>query len=532
MSRRHTPNRDHRKPLRTLGTTLVLLISLGAALPAGVWAQDASISEQAIDQQWQLLTYRDANMETQTVPAGVGAIVHLYLNDAFGEAACSSFEGNYQRPGGESLYIDPGAIDRFSCDPASQAFDEVFYQDLTETAAVRVSDSIMTLFNSTLEPLMTLTRATIDADPTVARWDLARLGAADGSIEPVLQGLGPWVDFTTGGRVVGDTGCGMFLGSYEISDGTMRISDVASRLEGCTESALRQAEQMVATLDDISDFEVLPAGMALRDADGTLRLAFTPEIDLAAITWTPIEILDAQGEVLYDETRLNTSGVKFFGGKAEGRSICGAFSGRSLSSGLALSTTGDLKRSGRCSKKSQPVEDAFIAALERTSSQALRGSELELKDVDGMTLMRLLPQEELVGPTWVVTALNSTPGKTKVKKVAPLPDTQLTASFEDVAVSVLGDTGAVDRSGTSNFFIAAYRTPAAMSIDIYDISVEGRACASSKRASSPVCQQEGLYESLLDLADGYIVRAGELRLVQGSRGLIWFAPQAEEALTP
>ena len=529
---RYLSRLDHHPLTRVVGTMLALLVSLSVAAPSAVGAQDGAISDQAVEQRWQLLTYRDPDGTTQPAPAGVGATLQLFAGSAFGEAACSTYESSYSREA-QNIFIDPPSVEPFDCDPASEAFDEAFYQNLANATSVGLSESgsIMTLRNNIDEPLMTFTRAVIDDDPTVARWELARIGAADGAIEPVIAGLDPWIEFLRGGRLVGNTGCGSFLGSYQVNDGTMRIGDVAYRLEGCTESARQQAEAMVAAFDSITDFAVLPAGMALRDEAGTTRLALVPAIDLAARTWTPVAIFDDLGETLYDEERLSTSAVKFQGPSAEGRTICRPFEGDSLSSGLALSTA-NLSLAGTPCKKGdlQDVEDAFMRALQETSSQALRGSELELKDVNGLTLMRLLPQAELVGTTWVVTDLNRTPKRAKPARREPIPETTITATFEDIVETVSGDTGATAGSG-ANFYVAGYRTPAAARIIIEDVTVEGRACNGNK-AGSPACQQQGLYLTLLQAADSYIVQEGELRLLQGQAPLIWFVPEAVQAPTP
>ncbi len=527
MSRRHTSSRDLHLT-RVLGIALILLVVLAATLPVVAVAQDAKIRDQDVQQRWQLLTYRDANGKTESVPAGVGATLQLFSNSAFGEAACSTYDSRYTRSR-ETLFIDPPDIEHFECDPASQAFDDAFYQNLADTASITVSDSILTLHDSSLTELMTLTRAVIDDDPTVAHWDLARIGTAEGSIEPVIQGLESWVEFLRGGRLVGNTGCGSFLGSYTINDSTMSISDVAYRLESCTDSARRQAEQVIGTLDEITDFEVLPAGLALRDENGTMRLALAPTLDLGERTWTPIEILGDKGDTLYDADRLNTSAVKFFGKKAEGRSICGSFSGKGLTSGLALSAT-DIELTGKpCPKKgdSRAVESAFIGALREASSHALRGSELELKDVDGNTLMRLQPQAELVGPTWVVSLMDLTPNAAKKTKRAPKGATPLTATFEEIGV-VLGDTGAADGRG-SNVYLASYNTPAASTIRIWDVDIDGRACA-GKKARSAACQQQKRFLDLLQSADGYIPRETDLRLLKGARPIIWFVPAVLEVV--
>ncbi len=243
----------------------------------------------------------------------------------------------------------------------------------------------------------------------------------------------------------------------------------------------------MGTFPDITDFEVLPAGMALDDEAGRTRLALVPAIDLAARTWTPTEILDANGDVAFDAASLATSSVKFQGRSTEGHTACGAFDGAGLSSGLALSTS-DLTLQGKpCAKKSplREVERAFLAALENTSSQALRGSELELKDVDGVTLMRLQPQADLVGTTWVVTHLNANL-RGKARQVEVVPDTVITATFDDFG-SVIGDTGA-----GSDYYTAGYRSPAASSIVIEDVDVDSTFCT-GKRAQKRACKQEALF---------------------------------------
>ncbi len=223
MSRRHTTIRDQQRSSRDLGAALVLLVCLAIALPGVTVAQDTSFTDQQVNQRWQLLSYRDSEGDIQTVPAGIGTTLQLWAGSASGEAACSTFESSFNASAPPTIYIDPPTIQRFSCDPASEAFDETFYQNLAATTSADVTDSIMTLRNEIDEPLMTFTRAVIDQDPTVARWELARIGSADGTIEPVIQGLDPWLEFLRGGHVVGSTGCGSFLGSYQLLDGTMRI---------------------------------------------------------------------------------------------------------------------------------------------------------------------------------------------------------------------------------------------------------------------------------------------------------------------
>lgn len=520
MTRQHLLPAGPRRALRLLAGVVAVALVLTATLPLSTLAQDETAA-QRIERKWQLLEYRDVNGDLQLVPPGIGVTALLFAGAVAGEAACSSYESSYTLAK-ESLLVNAPTIDPRGCDAASQAIDDAFYQGLADTRVWSTSGSILTLKDEIGEVVMTLTRAQLPLDPTLARWELARIGAADGSIAPVIQGVDPWIEFLRGGRIVGSTGCGSFLGSYTTNGSTMRISDVDSRLTDCTAALQQQGSEIIATLAAITDFDVLPAGLVLEDAAGTTRLALVPAIDLGRRTWTPTEVLDGDGNAVFGSDRLNTSAVRFAGTIADGRSICRGFKGGSLRSGLAISAFDLRAAAGSCSTaskdgipSSQEVEDAFLGALQRASSHALRGDELELMDVEGRPVLRLAPQSELIGPTWVVAQLDVTPNAKKQKLRPPQGDAPLTATFEDIGI-VQGETGAND-------YIADYVTPGAAQIEISGADAFGRACG-GKRASTPPCKQEAAFLGLLESADSFIVRPEDLRLFRGTRPVIRFVP--------
>lgn len=532
MSRRHTSSPAITSLTRIVGVALVLALVIASALPVAA-AQKVTFSDQDVERPWQLLTYLSPQTddEPEPVPAGVSATVQMFSGSASGEAACSTFEAEYGRQE-DSLAFDPPEIEAFECDPVLQPFEDTFYRHLANVASFELdeSKSILMLNDVVGDKLMTLTRAVINDDPTVARWKVARIGAADGTIEEVIGGLEPWVEFLRGGRLVGFSGCGSFLGSYVINDGTIAVSDVASRLESCPEAARKQAESIIATLDEVTDFEVLPAGLVLKDGAGRTRLATTPDIELGRRTWTPIAIYDTDGVSLWPEPRrLSTSAVKFVRDATEGRTICQVFDGEGLRTGLALSVSAIRLQGDVCPKANpknekavpqQRIEDDFIEALEATASHALRGSELELKDVSGRTLMRLLPQAPLTGTTWAVQFLGG-------GRKAPSGDDPLTATFEETEV-VQGETGAATNT-TDNFYIGAFRTPKAARIDISDVDIIGRACNTRKKAATAECKQEKRFVALLQQADSYVVRDTGLRLLAGTRQVMVLKPEVLES---
>jgi heat shock protein HslJ len=454
-----------------------------------------------------------------------------------GDGACSSFEAGYTLAD-QTVIVDPPRIDARGCDDAAQAIDDAFYQGLADTQkwSTRGSGSILILQDVIDEPVMRLTRAKLPSDPTLARWDLARLGAADGSIEPVLAGTEPWLEFLRGGRVVGSTGCGSFVGSWTSNDTTITLRDVDARLRDCNEATRDQAERILATFAEVTDFEVRPAGLVLEDAGGLTRMALVPAIDLGRRTWTPTEVLGEDGKAVIGADRLVTSAVRFSGSKADGRSICRGFEADSVRAGLALSVFPPTFPSGVVCPKPKPgeekmsnqeVEDAYLGALQRAASHALRGDDLELLDVEGAPVMRLVPQAELVGPTWVLTELDITPTAGKSKLRPPSGSEPLTAIFDDAEFGfVTGQTGVTDYFGN-------YATPGAGQISISSIETFG---GCSRRAlSKPPCQQQELFLELLQSADSFIVEPDRLRLFKGTRPVLSFAPSQtlpETAATP
>ena len=233
---------------------------------------------------------------------------------------------------------------------------------------------------------------------------------------------------------------------------------------------------------------------------------------------------DARGNALAEGADLSTSAVKLQAQNADGGSICRPFTARGLRSGLALNIS-DLKYAVKksCPKPKNDnaldrrgIEQAFVGALQATASHALRGSQLELKDVAGNTLMLLEPQADLIGPTWVVEWLGR--GKDEVKGDEPL-----TATFTDAGL-VIGSTG-VRRNGSANSYIADFALKQATRIDIAEVATLSGVCSGAKQKKKADCKQDKLFMDLLQQVDRYIARDTDLRLYRGTDVVMSLVPQ-------
>lgn len=505
---------------------VVLAGSLVVSLP--VAAQD-EFDPDRLEWEWQLLETYEGGTPTP-VPAGIGITALLYRGTLNVEGACSTARGEFSLQE-DSIQIFPPQVETRGCDPGTQAVDDAFYAGLQRVSTWRASGgcegndvacrpSTLTLLDAVGDPVMTLTGATLPPDPGLSRWNLGRIGDAEGNIGPIITGPEPWIEFQRGGHVVGDSGCGSFIGDYTIIGGTVSIGDIVTQAPDCPEAVRDQADTITDTLGDVTDFEVLPAGLVLRDGSGLTRLAFVPALDLANRTWTPFEIM-RDGKALEDgAARLSTSAVRFAGRQADGRSVCRGFKGRTLSSGMARTVEVAPLEGTRCPKGDFPykaVEDAFLETLARTASHALRGEELVLMNVSGDIIARLAPQADLAGPTWVVSKLDATPDARKARPRDPV-DPAPTIEFSDAAIGILsGETGVRP-------YNASYDQPGAGQIRISEPEVSGPGCG-RRAARTPPCAQERLFLSLLARANTVVVRPDELRLLEGERIILRFMPE-------
>jgi heat shock protein HslJ len=541
MSRRYAPRIESRRPFRQIGVAIAAVVILAALLPGASLAQPGTVRPDDIEIRWQLLEYRDANGKLTAVPPGISVTFLPFGGVLQGNGACSTYETTYTQTA-NAINIETPQIDAVPCDSSAQAVDDAFYKALAGASGKSLEGDILRLYGVTDEPLLTLTAATIPFDPTIAPWELARIGDPDGGIETITVGA-PTMEFLRGGgsgdqlsgHVVGSTGCGTFLGSFRTNDSSMRITDVAYRPSSCTEALAEQAQGFIDTFDTITDFQILPAGLTLEDANGRARLAFSPSIELGEDVWTPTEILAPSGEALdLTPVQLSTSAVQFFGGQVQGRTYCRPFDGSSLGAALALSVF-KLSPLGKCGRNESGkiIDAAFLDALKATASQALRGDELELLDRTGAVRMRLLRQAPLEGPTWILWKMDQKPkAKGGVREVLPETPTPITATFTDIGGVVKGDTGAATAISTNDYF--ANFTARAAVIEIGTLNVNGRAC----KKRSPMCAQQNIFKSLMESATGYISRGTNLQLLQGQTTVLWFcnptqpSPECPTSLTP
>ena len=500
-----------RRPLATTAIALTLLATAIAPTTVAAQADRAAIE----GPQWQLVTYRDESGELPLVPPGIGVTMVLFSGSVFGEGACSDYKGDYSLAG-QDLQIFPPDVTPRSCDPATQRVDDAFYAALAGTGNFSIDGSALQLNDIAGDTVATFTEARVPADPTIAPWRLERIAGADGSSDRVIEGSLPTFRFLPGGRLIGDTGCGSFLGSWETLDSQMIISDVAFRLQNCTNDLDAQANVILSTLQEITDFTVRPAGLSLEDNADTARLALVPDIKLADRNWGPIATFDGDGEVALTSAQLPTASVRFSRNSVTGRTPCPRdYVGGNQRSGLAV-TIFDLTPDSEGCRRLK-IERSFLASLGRVASHALRGDELELLDVDGRPVVRLVAQPGLRDVPWRVVQLDSAPGARRARLRAPAGGAELTADF--------GESGLLTGTTGRTTFDGFYDESGGATIEVTETRASISGCTGGNRRK-PECRVENGFLNLLKDVDGYEIRTADSQLVllNGQRHSIVLEP--------
>jgi heat shock protein HslJ len=473
---------------------------------------------------WQLVEVA-ADEGLALIPPGVIAEV-LFWNGGveIGDGGCGTpYSTAYQltrkgkkrslTSGGLSVEaVEPSGA---ACDPAAGQVQDALLTSLPRAARWGVEGEALLLSDKKGVPLLRFTSAEVPQDVTIATWSMARSAGPGGALAPLAEGTEASVTFLPGGRVVGETGCGAFLGSY-VADGTdISLSSIGSRPHDCPAEREAQAATILDALGAASSFDVRPAGMTLLDEAGTTRLSLTPTVPLGERNWIPTELLGAEGEVLASGEALATSVIHLTEGTADGRTPCGPFTATALRSGLAVSVFDLKKPKGSC--KARTVEKLYLTALAEVASQALRGSRLELLDKDGETLVRLVPQPDLVGPQWVLTHLDVANPRQAPRLEPPLEGTVLTSTFDEDGF-VSGSTGCNDYGAG---YVASAGSATSLSIAEY--------LQDPKSCRTQVARQEALFAQRLREADGFLIVGDQLRLLRGTRVIAQYARAQAEA---
>ena len=132
--------------------TILLAITMGAALPAATAAQDEALSPEGTD--WRLSSYL-AGGEVTAVPFGISASLLLEGGQASGSGGCNTFSGTYQLDGSSLTFSEEFATTLKLCAEDVQAVEDAYLSALPAVAGWSVAGDVLQLSDSFGATLLT-----------------------------------------------------------------------------------------------------------------------------------------------------------------------------------------------------------------------------------------------------------------------------------------------------------------------------------------------------------------------------------------
>jgi heat shock protein HslJ len=213
-------------------------------------------------------------------------------------------------------------------------------------------------------------------------WQLAEYATEGGAAVPVPALVAATATFADG-TVSGNGGCNSFNASYTLDGSSIEIGEVASTLIACEGPAGTVETAFFATFPKMTDVTVTGETLELTGDGGKLILRFTvaETAELVGTEWVATGINNGVGGV--ESVAATPAVTATFGedGTVTGNGGCNNFNGTYEVDGTSISFGPIASTKMACDVLEQ--ESAFFAALAASTTYAINGETLELRDADG-----------------------------------------------------------------------------------------------------------------------------------------------------
>ncbi|MDG6249693.1 META domain-containing protein [Methanocalculus sp.] len=209
-----------------------------------------------------------------------------------GTAGCNLYFGSYTLDEYRIAVEGIGSTEMY-CGEAGVMEQELLYLTLLgEAASVRIDGDTLTLSDADGVPSLIFAKVPekvpIAAALPGTAWELGTIGSKDGTASSVLSGTTISLVFDEE-TLGGSAGCNRYFGSFEATGDGIAIGAIGSTKMYCGEAGvMEQEQQYLATLGEVSSYEIGSETLTFFDEEGNARLVFHPkpnEITLGNGKW-------------------------------------------------------------------------------------------------------------------------------------------------------------------------------------------------------------------------------------------------------
>jgi heat shock protein HslJ len=163
-------------------------------------------------------------------------------------AGCNTMGGAYRIDGGRLLFEGAGMTE-MGCDEARHAQDDWLMSFLgSEPSIAQEGDKLTLTSGATVIVLEDREVAEPDLPLTGTTWTVDSIITGD-AVSSVPDDAVATLVFTDDGQVEVNTGCNSGGGTYDVTDGTLRVSDVITTLRACGGAAGQLEAAVMAVLN-------------------------------------------------------------------------------------------------------------------------------------------------------------------------------------------------------------------------------------------------------------------------------------------
>lgn len=209
-----------------------------------------------------------------------------------GTAGCNLYFGGYTLDGNRIAIDGIGSTLMYCSDPGVMEQEQLYLSLLGDVVSVRIDGDTLTLFDADGVPSLFFAKIPEKAPIATAlpgtAWELGTIGSKDGTVSSVLSGTTISLVFDEE-TLSGSAGCNRYFGSFEATGGRISIGAIGSTKMFCGEAGvMEQEQQYLATIGEVSSYEIGHDSLTLYDCEGHARLVFHPkagEVTLESGRW-------------------------------------------------------------------------------------------------------------------------------------------------------------------------------------------------------------------------------------------------------
>jgi heat shock protein HslJ len=187
------------------------------------------------------------------------------------------------------------------------------------------------------------------------------------------------------GRVSGVLVCNSYTGAYATTNGSIKISGVASTLMACPDTSPGVESAIVAALGNAATYTATRTNLTMFDTSGATVLQYgaAPADPLAGTSWNVTGINNGNQAVVSPATGTTVTLAFGTDGTVSGSGGCNTYNGSVAVNGAAISFGPLAATQMACPQPVMDQEAQFFAALAASSTFDVSGSTLTMRDTGG-----------------------------------------------------------------------------------------------------------------------------------------------------